>query len=181
MYNAWAANQNPGCKGSTRLHMDMADAVNVMLFAAPCPDGSPGCAVWDIYRAEDSDKIRVYLRRKYNLGPHYDPIHGQQYYLDDSLKEMLYRELGVISYRMYQRPGEAIFVPAGCAHQASSLCVVHIGAFHADLRCRCPTLLTRSRSPPTTLAQRTSTAARSLRKSSGNKIKVRCGRRIFCS
>ncbi|KAJ3516957.1 hypothetical protein NMY22_g14077 [Coprinellus aureogranulatus] len=121
MYNAWAANQNPGCKGSTRLHMDMADAMNVMLFASPCPDGSPGCAVWDIYRAEDSDKIRAFLRKKHNLGPHYDPIHGQQYYLDDAMRGMLYKECAVTSYRVYQRPGEAVFVPAGCAHQVSNL------------------------------------------------------------
>ena len=119
MYNAWAANQNPGNKGSTRLHMDMADALNVMLHAEPCPDGTPGCAVWDIYRAEDSDKIRSFLRNRYSLGANYDPIHGQQYYLDDLLRAQLFKESGVCSYRVYQRPGEAIFIPAGCAHQVS--------------------------------------------------------------
>ncbi|KAJ2914460.1 hypothetical protein MD484_g5929, partial [Candolleomyces efflorescens] len=121
MYNAWAASQNPGCKGSTRLHMDMADAMNVMLYAADCPDGSAGCAVWDIYRAEDSDKIRNFLRKRHALGPHYDPIHGQQYYLDDALRAQLYKDTGVCSFRVYQRPGEAIFIPAGCAHQVSNL------------------------------------------------------------
>ncbi|KAF5336944.1 hypothetical protein D9611_002886 [Ephemerocybe angulata] len=120
MYNAWAANQKPGSKGSTRLHMDMADAMNVMLYAAPCPDGSPGCAIWDVYRAEDSDKVRAFLRKRNNLRQHYDPIHGQQYYLDDELRAQMYKEHGVCGYRIYQRPGEAIFIPAGCAHQVSN-------------------------------------------------------------
>ncbi|KAG2014131.1 hypothetical protein CC2G_010974 [Coprinopsis cinerea AmutBmut pab1-1] len=121
MYNAYAANQRPGGKGSTRLHMDMADAMNVMLFASNCPDGTPGCAVWDIYRACDSDKIRTFLRTTHTLPPNYDPIHGQQYYLDDDLRLRLFKEYGVKSYRIYQRPGEAIFIPAGCAHQVSNL------------------------------------------------------------
>ena len=117
MYNAWAANQNPGSKGSTRLHMDMADALNVMLYSAPCPDGSPGCAVWDIYRAEDAQKIRAFLRNRHSLPATFDPIHVQQYYLDDLLRAQLWKEHGVCSFRVYQRPGEAIFIPAGCAHQ----------------------------------------------------------------
>ncbi|TFK28635.1 Clavaminate synthase-like protein [Coprinopsis marcescibilis] len=121
MYNAWAANQGPGSKGSTRLHMDMADAMNVMLYASQCPDGSPGCAVWDIYRACDSEKIRNFLRSTHSLQPNYDPIHGQQYYLDDALRLKLWREYRVKSYRVYQRPGEAIFIPAGCAHQVSNM------------------------------------------------------------
>ncbi|KAJ2928502.1 hypothetical protein H1R20_g8572, partial [Candolleomyces eurysporus] len=72
-------------------------------------------------RAEDSDKIRNFLRKRHALGPHYDPIHGQQYYLDDALRAQLYKDTGVCSFRVYQRPGEAIFIPAGCAHQVSNL------------------------------------------------------------
>jgi len=117
MYNAMAAFQVPGSKGSTRLHMDMADALNVMTFASPAPDGSPGCAAWDLFRAGDSDKIRGFLRKRFSGSYQQDPIHSQQYYLDEDLRRGLWEECGVMSYRVYQRPGEAVFIPAGCAHQ----------------------------------------------------------------
>ena len=68
MYNAMASSQNVGSKGSTRLHMDMADALNIMTYAALCPDGSPGCAVWDLFRAEDSDKLRAFLNKRFAPG-----------------------------------------------------------------------------------------------------------------
>ncbi|KAF9464272.1 hypothetical protein BDZ94DRAFT_1297282 [Collybia nuda] len=170
MYNAMASSQAAGSKGSTRLHMDMADALNIMTFASPCPDGSPGCAAWDLFRAEDSDKIRKFLRNRFAPGnttapkngnastngngsgngssngnasgsanggngnnqkmraPRAnewsgltDPIHGQQFYLDEELRDALWKEHGVISYRFYQRPGDAVFIPAGCAHQVANM------------------------------------------------------------
>jgi hypothetical protein len=46
-----------------------------------------------------------------------DPIHTQQIYLDTELLGELYRKHGVKSWRYYQRAGEAVFIPAGCAHQ----------------------------------------------------------------
>jgi lysine-specific demethylase 3 len=79
--------------------MDMADALNVMLYASKCEDGTEGYAVWDLFRAEDSDKLRGFLRRKFGqpnghgllgLGGGggndrmviaHDPIHGRQFYL----------------------------------------------------------------------------------------------------
>ncbi|KAG6871870.1 hypothetical protein C0995_015574 [Termitomyces sp. Mi166 len=151
MYNAMATTQEAGSKGSTRLHMDMADALNIMTYAAPAPDGSQGCAAWDLFRAEDSDKIRGFLaehaRSASSTNPSSngnngagsnsnattttksggkearvdwtsnDPIHGQQFYLDEEMREKLYLATGVRSFRFYQRPGEAVFIPAGCAHQ----------------------------------------------------------------
>ncbi|KIL67385.1 hypothetical protein M378DRAFT_102557 [Amanita muscaria Koide BX008] len=121
MYNAMASSLEEGSKGSTRLHMDMADALNVMTFASPCPDGSPGYAAWDLFRAEDSDKLRTFLRKRIQGIGVQDPIHSQQIYLDEVLRKELYDTAGVKSYRVYQRPGEAIFIPAGCAHQVANL------------------------------------------------------------
>lgn len=118
----------PGGKGSTRLHMDMADAVNIMLHTSP-PLGenvplehAPGVAAWDIFRAEDADKIRAYLREWARKSkPSWiitdDPIHTHAYYIDSGMRKQLWREYGVRSWRIYQRQGEAIFIPAGCAHQ----------------------------------------------------------------
>ncbi|KAF8803952.1 Clavaminate synthase-like protein [Phlegmacium glaucopus] len=138
MYNSLASSQEPGSKGSTRLHMDMADALNVMLYASKCEDGTEGYAVWDLFRAEDSDKLRMFLRRKFGQGQNglgalsgggggggvviaHDPIHGQQFYLDVDLRKALYDECGVKSYRVYQRPGDGVFIPAGCAHQVANM------------------------------------------------------------
>jgi lysine-specific demethylase 3 len=123
--------------------MDMADAFNVMLYASNCADGSPGYAIWDLFHAEDSDKIREFLRKKFTsrsvglakgqqhtqtepekatalpiqvIADH-DPIHIQHFYLDVELRRQLWDEYGVKSYRIYQRPGEGVFIPTGCAHQ----------------------------------------------------------------
>jgi len=148
MYNSMASSQESGSKGSTRLHMDMADAFNVMLNATDCEDGTPGYAVWDLFRAEDSDKIRAFLRKKFAPGSAtnattngqpqtqaeraaalqiqaiaaHDPIHSQHFYLDVELKGLLWDEYGVKSFRIYQQPGEGVFIPAGCAHQVRFIC-----------------------------------------------------------
>jgi [histone H3]-dimethyl-L-lysine9 demethylase len=119
MYNAMAAEQGPGSQGSTKLHMDMSDALNIMTFAAAQPDGKEGCAAWDLFRSEDSDKIRQYLRGKFKMDAliQSDPIHTQKVYLDDVMRKELYDQFQVVSYRVYQKPGEGVFIPAGCAHQ----------------------------------------------------------------
>ncbi|KAJ7762764.1 hypothetical protein DFH07DRAFT_813374 [Mycena maculata] len=118
MYNA-NANREVNSKGSTRLHMDMADALNIMTYAAPDPHGGEGSAAWDLFRAQDSEKIRQFLRSKYSLKT--DPIHGQTVYLDDDARRELWAEYGVKSYRVYQTVGQAVFIPAGCAHQVRNL------------------------------------------------------------
>lgn len=99
--------------------MDIADALNIMTYASPKPDGSPGCAAWDLFRREDSEPLRAFLREEFHFrgSEDSDPIHSQLYYLSDDLRQKLYDKYGVRSYRVYQRAGEAIMIPAGCAHQ----------------------------------------------------------------
>ncbi|EJD54118.1 Clavaminate synthase-like protein [Auricularia subglabra TFB-10046 SS5] len=123
MYNAYASTLDSGSKGSTRLHMDMADAVNIMHHAMKRLDGGEGGAVWDIFSADDSPKLRRFIRSRFKdkCQNGVDPIHSQLFYLDTELLDDLYNETGVISYRIYQRPGEAVFIPAGCAHQVCNL------------------------------------------------------------
>ncbi|KAF8516634.1 hypothetical protein JB92DRAFT_3309464 [Gautieria morchelliformis] len=121
MYNAFASSEMPGAKGSTRLHMDMADAVNIMLYSANRPDGGEGMAAWDIFRAEDTYKIRRFLHKYFKGQFINDPIHSQTFYLDVHLRRQLFDEFGVSSWRLYQRPGDAVFIPAGCAHQVVNL------------------------------------------------------------
>ncbi|KZT12868.1 Clavaminate synthase-like protein [Laetiporus sulphureus 93-53] len=121
MYNAMASFESQGSKGSTRLHMDMADAINIMLHAEQTPDGRPGCAAWDLFRAEDAPKLRKFLKKKFKGQFQHDPIHSQQFYLDSTLRRELFKDYGVKSHRVYQKPGEAVFIPAGCAHQVCNL------------------------------------------------------------
>jgi [histone H3]-dimethyl-L-lysine9 demethylase len=131
MYNAMASFEAQGSKGSTRLHMDMADAINIMMHAAPTPDGRPGSAVWDLYRAEDAPKLRKFLRKRFKGQYQHDSIHSQQFYLDSQLRQELYDEFQVKSFRVYQKPGEAVFIPAGCAHQVYIvvICLSHLSEF----------------------------------------------------
>jgi hypothetical protein len=121
--------------------MDVADAINIMLYASPRPSAAtsdsginhdaehgqssqhetptqaqaqmqtqrqtqqPGCAVWDLFRAEDADKIRLFLKRKFGTQVHFvDPIHSQVFYLDAALRKELADKYGVVSWRVYQYP-----------------------------------------------------------------------------
>ncbi|KAL7412661.1 hypothetical protein BDY24DRAFT_416039 [Mrakia frigida] len=123
IYAAYAGNEGPGGNGSTRLHMDLADAVNIMVYAEKSSDGRAGCAAWDIYRSQDSDKIRSFLKNKFSqeLEFEVDPIHSQRFYLDAELKAELFKNYGVRSFRIYQYVSHAVFIPAGCAHQVCNL------------------------------------------------------------
>lgn len=48
-----------------------------------------------------------------------DPIHAGDRWLSDAVCQDLYHEKGVSAYRCMQREGEAVVIPAGCAHQVS--------------------------------------------------------------
>ncbi|TGZ82842.1 hypothetical protein EX30DRAFT_394108 [Ascodesmis nigricans] len=114
--------------GTTNLHLDLTDAVNVLLYTTendPCPYnteeklGIPACgAVWDIFPPSTSSTIRSYLRSKFSLSKIDDPIHEQLFYLSEhDLHVLSQSPYSVHSYRIYQNPGDAVWIPAGCAHQ----------------------------------------------------------------
>lgn len=128
MYNAWPSSEDQVGMGSTRLHMDIADAVNIMYYAAKPPNAEElplahrdGVAAWDIFPAGDSNKIRDYLRETRKVEEHEDPIHSQRYFLDAGDRQKLWDTKGVRSWRIYQKARDAIFIPAGCAHQVCNL------------------------------------------------------------
>nr|CAG8496853.1 11716_t:CDS:2 [Entrophospora candida]CAG8518889.1 11710_t:CDS:2 [Entrophospora candida] len=125
MYNAYGSEDGLKGVGTTRLHLDVTDAVNLMTYAPgiherlPDEQLKPAAAVWDLYHVNDLPKIRKFLHGYTNkIGLRIDdPIHDQCYYLNETLKEMLLQEQGVKGWRIYQNPGDMIFIPAGCAHQ----------------------------------------------------------------
>ncbi|KAJ6518506.1 hypothetical protein DFH09DRAFT_1098458 [Mycena vulgaris] len=107
-------------KGSMRLHLDWADALNVMTYAASDPAGQEGSAVWDIFRHEDRHKIRQFVRERLKLGRP-GPLFNNEVYLNDAARRALWEEHGVNGYRVYQKAGDAVFIPAGCAYQVCNL------------------------------------------------------------
>ncbi|ALC47088.1 JHDM2, partial [Drosophila busckii] len=155
MYNAYGSALHPD-KGTTNLHLDISDAVNIMVYVgiptdedskpqlaatqraialggcdyitrARCqsPDVLPG-ALWHIFPARDADKIRdllnrVTLEKGFRLEPDHDPIHDQNWYLDDKLRARLLKEYGVEGYPIVQCQGDAVFIPAGAPHQVQNL------------------------------------------------------------
>ncbi|KAI1783267.1 hypothetical protein LXA43DRAFT_903881 [Ganoderma leucocontextum] len=115
MYIAVAAPPN---RGTTNLHMDVTDACNLMAWSTR-PD-SPG-AVWDIFRAQDANILRQFMREQYNLTASQDPIHTQSFFLTDEALGRLRDKYNVRAWRIYQRVGEVIYIPAGCAHQVRNV------------------------------------------------------------
>ncbi|GAA5880788.1 hypothetical protein JCM1840_001375 [Sporobolomyces johnsonii] len=116
--------------------MSLFSAVNLLLWASEDSQCQAGVAIWDLFRAEDSDKIRDFLyeliaeQRGYQdaaeaRSKHDDPIHTQIFFLNRALRKRLWEEKGVKSWRVHQRPGQVVFIPAGsvpvsfvlCAHQ----------------------------------------------------------------
>ena len=115
LYAAPAA--RPGT-ATTRLHMDITDATNLMVWS-----GSPDevSAHWDIFSAESAEELRRFLRAEHELAENTDPIHSQSYYLTDDMIARLVSEGNVRHWRVQQRVGDVVLIPAGCAHQVSRI------------------------------------------------------------
>ncbi|KII83135.1 hypothetical protein PLICRDRAFT_119790 [Plicaturopsis crispa FD-325 SS-3] len=128
LYIAHGTRQDDEHSGSTRLHTDITDAVNMMMYAGDSSDGSRGFAVWHIFRASDSDVLRSFLSNRLqetDSDVDVDPIHGQNTYMTPSMIEKLQEMHGIKPYVIMQFVGDAVFIPAGCPHQvrSSMLCM----------------------------------------------------------
>ncbi|KAF7797731.1 hypothetical protein EIP86_008931, partial [Pleurotus ostreatoroseus] len=103
-------------QGSTKLHLDMSSAVNIMV-----ADVSGEGSLWIIFAAEDTEAIRRYLRKRHGLDASSPcPIHSQNYYFEKHDLRKLFHDEGVLPYIHTQKQGQAIFIPVGCAHQVSN-------------------------------------------------------------
>ncbi|XP_037662457.1 lysine-specific demethylase 3A [Choloepus didactylus] len=155
MYNAYGLITPEDRKyGTTNLHLDVSDAANVMVYVGipkgecdeeeevlkTIQDGDsdeltikrfiegkekPG-ALWHIYAAKDTEKIREFLKKvseeqgQENPADH-DPIHDQSWYLDRALRKRLHQEYGVQGWAIVQFLGDVVFIPAGAPHQVHNL------------------------------------------------------------
>ena len=102
---------------STRLHMDVTDAFNELLFAAKCHDGSPGYALWDFFRPEDAFLLREFMWEECGFKGPGDPVHSQSINFTPDLCERAFKKYGICPMTIRQYAGDIIFIPAYCAHQ----------------------------------------------------------------
>ncbi|KAL1495501.1 hypothetical protein AB1Y20_016866 [Prymnesium parvum] len=133
--------------GTTCLHMDMADAVNVLVHVQPDGDDAPsepsldaaveeeaawlrsegelGGAIWDIWKAEDRPALTAFLWQVADeegfASKLAHPVHDACFYLDARLRRRLWDERGVRGFHFVQREGDAVFIPAGCPHQVFNI------------------------------------------------------------
>jgi hypothetical protein len=116
MYNCTGTDRLDDPHGSTHLHKDMTDAVNMMVWAANLPDGSPGYALWHLFPPAIAHILRQFLKEEGLDGPG-DIINAQCVYLGTGLLDRLADRYNVRPFVIYQHPGEAVFIPANWAHQ----------------------------------------------------------------
>ncbi|TFK45215.1 hypothetical protein OE88DRAFT_1640216 [Heliocybe sulcata] len=120
MYNAYGTGTYSQ-HGTTRLHLDVTSAVNLMLYAVAEEDGSPGSAVWHIFPRSTCSSIRKLISES-DMGEEMgDPIHNQKTYVSREMLDRLRVKYDVVPWEIKQRPGEAVFIPAGCAHQVCNI------------------------------------------------------------
>jgi lysine-specific demethylase 3 len=113
MYNAY---KDKGRYGSTCIHSDVADAVNLMPFATNDGITNNGAAIWTIFRREDFEALDEFMRIRFHVG-----IHQQKIYLTSEDLCDLERQTGIRPYVFHQRPGDMVFIPAHCVHQVSRM------------------------------------------------------------
>jgi hypothetical protein len=123
-----ATGRKDSANGTTPLHLDAADAVNIMTHSYRSGyerDNTECAALWHLFDYKDISNIRRYLAKwakaNGNQNEYHDYIHDQKIYITEPMLEELKRDYGVTAYQIYQNPGDAVFIPAGCAHQVLNI------------------------------------------------------------
>ena len=117
MYHAEATLQDDEHHGSTCLHLDLTDAVNIELWAANFLDGTPGYAIWHIFAADALPVLRPFFIEEGIFKGFGDSVHSQVICMTPSMLERLFDKHGIRPYAIRQYAGQAVYIPAGCAHQ----------------------------------------------------------------
>jgi hypothetical protein len=81
MYIVYKTRPDNNHHGLTKLHMDITDTVNLMLWAADSSDGKAGYALWHIFPASASSILCKFLMEEQGAMGSGDLIHSQAVYL----------------------------------------------------------------------------------------------------
>lgn len=115
---AYFATEDLFGRGSTALHIDMTDAVNRLSLSLPGSRGSSG-ARWIMVALEDTLKL-ARLLTDLGMANGLNPIMDQRVFIDDHLAAKI-RQAGIRLYEFTQKPGDAVFIPAGVPHQVCNI------------------------------------------------------------
>ncbi|KAI0710629.1 hypothetical protein C8Q76DRAFT_694681 [Earliella scabrosa] len=116
MYAAMGNHENG--KGTTRLHLDVTDAANLLVWAA---DAAADAALWHIFPRDDTGRLRDAMWSMKRCSRNLDPIFSQTVYLGAHDLKVLLAEYNIRPRVLIQRVGDLIFIPAGCAHQVRNM------------------------------------------------------------
>lgn len=105
---------------STRAHLDLCHAVNVMVHSQPGYDGQRG-ALWHAFKREQKKTVRQFLKDHGIYDGELDPIHSHANYFDADLLALLKEETGVEPFSHEQQVGEAVVIPAGAVHEVRAV------------------------------------------------------------
>ena len=117
MYVALASASEDDRYGTTKLHIDVTDAINVLTWTSGPP--SDGAAIWDIVPYPALPTLREFIRNRGLYTSAGDPIHAQAIFLTNEMIQQFTAQHKFPIWRIHQRLGDAVFIPAGCAHQVS--------------------------------------------------------------
>ena len=117
MYVALASPSEDDRYGTTKLHVDATDAINILTWTSGTPSDS--AAIWDIIPYPALPALREFLRNSSIYTGVGDPIHDQEVFLTNETIQRFIVQYKFPIWRIYQRLGDAVFIPAGCAHQVS--------------------------------------------------------------
>lgn len=121
----YIAREDRNKEGSTRLHMDLSDAINILVRMENSSTGEQGGALWHIFSREDTVRLSEILKTHPSYKRGGNPIHQQSIYLTSSDLEHLKKNYGIIPYCIIQRAGQAVCIPAGCAHQVCDISMLY--------------------------------------------------------
>lgn len=93
-----------------------------MVWSKDISPSEPGYAIWQIFPASASQILREFLVAEAGYQGEGDPIHSQSICMTPSLLERLYASRKVRPFTIKQYCGDAVYIPAGCAHQVCQFC-----------------------------------------------------------
>jgi lysine-specific demethylase 3 len=110
MYIAYRSVEDDYHQGSTKLHIDVTDAINIMVWSSDCQEPRDRYALWRIFPWTSSSLVCEFLRNRAGHAFDGHPIHSQSAYFTDSMLRELDAQLGV---RLFTTVSECMVATMG--------------------------------------------------------------------